>query len=175
MGPRTYGLNLLATKFFWCSTTLHFLLQNSLFVKTCQQNLCTIYVAFQDWLLAISHKRRFSSLSCVTIGISLVASLGGCPSTAQVVGTIGTCSSPFERGWIWLSNAPNYCSKTQPIPNGPPNFVITLTLGLRPRQGLARMRDKKEAREVHLIVSGVQESVREWTFTLPSEFPFWEL
>ncbi len=34
---------------------------------------------------------------------------------------------------------------------------------------------KKEAQGSHLMLSGVQKSVREWTFTLPSELPFWEL
>jgi hypothetical protein len=39
--------------------------------------------------------------------------------------------------------------------------VATLVLGSQPRQGLARVWEKKEAREAHLILSGVQESVRE--------------
>ncbi len=43
-----------------------------------------------------------------------------------------------------------------------------------PCLGLTR-RDKKEAWEAHLIFLGVWESVRKWTFTLPSEFPLWEL
>jgi hypothetical protein len=53
--------------------------------------------------------------------------------------------------------------------------VATLALGLRPRQGLARLQAKREAHESHLVLPGVQKSVREWTFTLTSEFPFWEL
>jgi hypothetical protein len=53
--------------------------------------------------------------------------------------------------------------------------VATLTLSLWPRQGLARLRVKNEARGSHLMLPGVQKNVREWTFTLPSEFPFWEL
>ncbi len=39
--------------------------------------------------------------------------------------------------------------------------VITLTLGSRLKQGLARVRDKREAKEAHIILPGVQESVRE--------------
>jgi hypothetical protein len=39
--------------------------------------------------------------------------------------------------------------------------VATLALGSQPKQGLARMQDKKEAHDTHLILSGVQESVRE--------------
>jgi hypothetical protein len=39
--------------------------------------------------------------------------------------------------------------------------VLTLALGLRPKQGLARVRDKREAREKHLLLLGVQGSVRE--------------
>ncbi len=50
--------------------------------------------------------------------------------------------------------------------------VTTLTLGLRPRQRLARVRAKKEAQESYLMLSGVQKSVREWTLTLPNELPF---
>jgi hypothetical protein len=52
--------------------------------------------------------------------------------------------------------------------------VTTLTLGLRPRQGVVRLRAKKEARELHLVLPRVQKSVREWTLTLSSELPFWE-
>jgi hypothetical protein len=39
--------------------------------------------------------------------------------------------------------------------------VTTLALGLRPRQGLARVRAKKEAQESHLMLQGVWESVKE--------------
>jgi hypothetical protein len=39
--------------------------------------------------------------------------------------------------------------------------VVTLALGLRLRQGLARVQDKRGAREAHLILQGVQENVRE--------------
>jgi hypothetical protein len=45
--------------------------------------------------------------------------------------------------------------------------VATLALGVRPRQGLARAQAKREARECG--------GVWEWTLTLPSELPFWEL
>jgi hypothetical protein len=45
-------------------------------------------------------------------------------------------------------------------------YVTTLALGSRPRQGLARVWAKREARECG--------RVWEWTFTLPSELPFWE-
>jgi len=53
--------------------------------------------------------------------------------------------------------------------------VATLALGLRPRQGLAKVWAKYEAQKSHFMLLGVQESVREWTFTLPSELPLWEL
>jgi hypothetical protein len=53
--------------------------------------------------------------------------------------------------------------------------VATLTLGSRPRQGLARLSAKREAREPHLMLLGMQESVREWSLTLPSELSFWKL
>jgi hypothetical protein len=53
--------------------------------------------------------------------------------------------------------------------------VVTLALGLRPKQGLARVRAKKKAQESHFMLPGVQESVREWTLTLPRELPPWEL
>jgi hypothetical protein len=55
------------------------------------------------------------------------------------------------------------------------DFVTTLALGSWPRQGLTRVKAKKETQESHLMLPGVQESVREWTFTLPSELPLWEL
>jgi hypothetical protein len=52
--------------------------------------------------------------------------------------------------------------------------VATLTLGSQPKQRFARLRAKREAQESHLMFPGVKKSVREWTFTLPSELPFWE-
>jgi hypothetical protein len=54
-------------------------------------------------------------------------------------------------------------------------ILETLTLGLRTKQGLARLRAKREAHESYLMLLGVQKSVKEWTFTLPNELPFWEL
>jgi hypothetical protein len=53
--------------------------------------------------------------------------------------------------------------------------VATLALGSRPRQGLAKVRAKREARESHFMLPGVQKSVRESTLTLPRELPFLEL
>jgi hypothetical protein len=35
------------------------------------------------------------------------------------------------------------------------NHVATLALGLRPKQGLAKVRTKREARESHLMLMGV--------------------
>jgi hypothetical protein len=34
---------------------------------------------------------------------------------------------------------------------------------------------QKEARESHLMLPRMQKSTREWTFTFPSELPFWDL
>jgi hypothetical protein len=39
------------------------------------------------------------------------------------------------------------------------HVVVTLALGLQPRQGLARVRAKREARESYLMLPGVQKSV----------------
>jgi hypothetical protein len=50
--------------------------------------------------------------------------------------------------------------------------VATLALGSRPKQGLARVWAKREAPESNLMLPKVQKSVRKWTFTLQSEFPF---
>jgi hypothetical protein len=46
-------------------------------------------------------------------------------------------------------------------------LVATLTLGSQPRQGFAKVRAKRRARECG--------RVWEWTFTLPNELSFWEL
>jgi hypothetical protein len=56
-----------------------------------------------------------------------------------------------------------------------PIIVATLTLGLRPMQGLAKVWAKKEARKSHLMLLGMKEGVKRWTFTFPNEFAFWEL
>jgi hypothetical protein len=47
----------------------------------------------------------------------------------------------------------------------------TLTLGLWPRQGVARLRAKKKTQS-HITCSW---ECKEWTLTLPSELPCWEL
>jgi len=54
-------------------------------------------------------------------------------------------------------------------------LILSQPLGLQPRQGLAKVRAKREAQESHFMLPGVQESVREWTLTLPSELLVWEL
>jgi len=74
-------------------------------------------------------------------------------------------STPLESTTMWHPKRSHY--------NVLSPFVVTLTLGSRPRQGLVRVHAKREAQESHL--PGVQESVREWTFTLPSQLPLWEL
>jgi hypothetical protein len=53
--------------------------------------------------------------------------------------------------------------------------VATLALGSQPRQGLVRLRAKREAWESHLVFSRMEKRVRESTFTLLSELPLWEL
>jgi len=40
-------------------------------------------------------------------------------------------------------------------------FVVTIALGLRLRQGLARLQAKREAQGLHLTLSRVQKSLRE--------------
>jgi hypothetical protein len=54
-------------------------------------------------------------------------------------------------------------------------YVVTLAFSSRPKQGLAKVRAKYETLESHFMLPGVQKSVREWTFTLPSELALWEL
>jgi hypothetical protein len=54
-------------------------------------------------------------------------------------------------------------------------YVVILALGSWPRWGLAKLRTKSEARESHFMLLKVWESMREWTFTLPSELPLWTL
>jgi hypothetical protein len=41
------------------------------------------------------------------------------------------------------------------------DHVVTLTLGLRSKQGLARLRANREARESHFMLPKMQKSVRE--------------
>ncbi len=60
--------------------------------------------------------------------------------------------------------------KSAPLPS-----VATLTLGSWPKQRLAKVWAKSEAWESHFMLMGVWESVKEWTSTLPSELPLWEL
>ncbi len=55
------------------------------------------------------------------------------------------------------------------------HIVATLALGLQPRQGLMKVQAKCEGQESHFMLPAVQESVKEWTPTLPNELPLWEL
>jgi hypothetical protein len=54
-------------------------------------------------------------------------------------------------------------------------IVTTLASGSQPRQGVVRLRAKKEARESHHMFPWMSKSVREWTFILPNELPCQEL
>ncbi len=54
--------------------------------------------AFSRLALAISHKRRLFSSSCVTIDNSSFASLGGCPCVAHIIGTIGDLPVTIWKG-----------------------------------------------------------------------------
>jgi hypothetical protein len=40
-------------------------------------------------------------------------------------------------------------------------IVATLALGFRPKQGLVRVRAKREAKESHIMLPGMYKSVRE--------------
>jgi hypothetical protein len=53
--------------------------------------------------------------------------------------------------------------------------VASLALGSWPRQKLAKVRAKSEGLELHFMLMGAWESVREWTSTLSNELPLWEL
>jgi hypothetical protein len=53
-------------------------------------------------------------------------------------------------------------------------YFATLALGSQPRQGFVKVWAKYEARESHFMLLGMQESVREWTLTFPSELPLWD-
>jgi hypothetical protein len=53
--------------------------------------------------------------------------------------------------------------------------VTTLAFGSQPKQRLIKVRAKCEAQESHFMLPRVQESVKEWTLTFPSELPLWEL
>jgi hypothetical protein len=88
IGPITCGSNLLAIELLMFNHTLSpsskFTSHRDLSVKSLY-HLC----AFSKLALAISHKHRLSSSSCVTINTSSLASLWSRPCEAQDVGTIG--------------------------------------------------------------------------------------
>jgi hypothetical protein len=48
-------------------------------------------------------------------------------------------------------------------------------LGLVTKARVCKCAGQHWSWESHFMFPGVQKSVREWTLTLPSEFPFWEL
>ncbi len=74
---------------------------------------------------------------------------------------------------LWLVQVGTYFIQIEVV--ALEEVVVTLALGLRPRQRLAKVRAKREAQESHLMFSRMQESVRDWTSTFPSELSFWEL
>jgi hypothetical protein len=49
------------------------------------------------------------------------------------------------------------------------------SLGLTTKAKACKGAGQEWARESHFMFLGVQESVREWTSTLPNELPLWEL
>jgi hypothetical protein len=49
------------------------------------------------------------------------------------------------------------------------------SLGFTTKARACKVVGQKWARESHFMLPGTQESVREWTPTLPSELPLWEL
>jgi hypothetical protein len=54
--------------------------------------------------------------------------------------------------------------------------VTTLTLGSRPKQGLAKVWAKNETQESHfMLMGGGMGECENWTSTLPNEHPLWEL
>jgi hypothetical protein len=59
------------------------------------------------------------------------------------------------------------------ITNG--SSVRTRALGSWPKQGLARLRAKREAWESHFMLLKVQKNVNKWALTFANELPFWEL
>jgi hypothetical protein len=50
-----------------------------------------------------------------------------------------------------------------------------LSLGLATKARVCKSVGQDWAQESHFMLPWVQKSVREWTFTLPREFPLWEL
>jgi hypothetical protein len=55
------------------------------------------------------------------------------------------------------------------------NLCHNLNFQLTTKGRACKVMGQEEARRSHLMLLKVQKSVREWTFTLPSELPFWEL
>jgi hypothetical protein len=58
------------------------------------------------------------------------------------------------------------------------SFLIkchNLNLRLATKARVCKGAGQEWAWKSHIMLSGMQKSVREWTLTLPSEFPFWEL
>jgi hypothetical protein len=49
------------------------------------------------------------------------------------------------------------------------------SLGLATKARVYKGAGQDWARESHIMFPEVQKSVKKWTLTLPSEFPFWEL
>jgi hypothetical protein len=54
-------------------------------------------------------------------------------------------------------------------------YVVTLTLGSQPKQRACKVQVRTKPGSHILMPSGMQKSVKERTFTLPSELPCWEL
>ncbi len=123
MGPRTYGLKLLAIKNSWCLITLHPLLQTSPLVGTCLQNLCTTCAPFPSWPSPTPTSTASLHQIVWPLALPHLHHLGVVHVLPKLWAQLVTCSSPFERGWTWLRSVLSCCNKTQLIPNVPPNLV----------------------------------------------------
>jgi hypothetical protein len=64
-------------------------------------------------------------------------------------------NNPFELFIVFYKKFDNILNTIKTF-----TYVATLTLGLRPKQGLARARAKREAQESHFMLPRVWENVR---------------
>jgi hypothetical protein len=127
MGPKTYGLSLLATINSRCSTTPHVFPWSSPLVGTCPQNPCTFYVPFPSWPLPFLTSTAFLHQVVWPLTLLHLHHLGVVHVSTKLWAQLVTCPSPFGRGWNWLQNAPSCYNKTRPTPNGPFNLVDLLS------------------------------------------------
>jgi hypothetical protein len=97
------------------------------------------------------------------------------------LGFFQQCIMTIEHPTITVMDGHHFCLQPcnlindNEVLNKSIDMCCNLSLGFVTKARACKGANQEWARESHFMLLGMQESVREWTPTLPNEFPLWEL